>query len=307
MVSRNATSRVVPIFYYSASGNTKYCAELVKRGFNDKDVEINLVRIKNVRELPFPEEGSSPPALGLAFPVYEFMVPRIILIWLNKLPPAQQKTPSFIIDTSGGRPCNAAGVAMDLLKKKNYDPLGVLEVPTPTAEPFFDNKFYPAGWTREILDRCYFFGVLIAKRLQKENNRFVDLNLCRFRFPKLTNWAYRYFIQGESSTSGLIKFDSNKCNNCGACERACPMAAIDIQRTPSPINSSRCMFCATCVRTCPTHAIKISYRPKKTPPSAQTTPKSRPGYVPPDKFQGSKLPKISSRYIRLLLKMFKIQ
>ena len=113
-------------------------------------------------------------------------------------------------------------------------------------------------------------------------------------------------MQGESSTEGLIKFDLSKCDNCGACERACPMAAIDIKRTLDPIKSNRCMFCATCIRTCPTHAIKISYRPKKKPPSAQITPKSRPGYIHPDKFHVSKTPKISSGYIRLLLKMLRI-
>ena len=306
MVSGYEESGIIPLFYYSASGNTKYCTELVQRGLRDKNVRVNLVRIKNVRNLPFPEKESYPPAIGLAFPVYEFMVPRIVLIWLKKLPPAQQLTPAFIIDTSGGLPCNSAGIAMELLKKKNYETLGVLEVPTPTVEPFFDNKFYPVGWPREVLDRCYYFGALIAIRLQKEDNRFIDLRLGRFHFPKITNWAFRYFIQGESSTEGLIKFDLKKCDNCGACERACPMAAIDMKRTSNPIQSNRCMFCATCIRTCPTHAIKISYRPKKKPPSAHITPKSRPGYIHPDKFHVSKTPKISSGYIRLLLKMLRI-
>ena len=157
MASGYKESGIIPLFYYSASGNTKYCTELVQRGFQDKNVRVNLVRIKNVRNLPFPEKESYPPAIGLAFPVYEFMVPRIVLIWLKKLPPAQQPTPAFIIDTSGGLPCNSAEIAIELLKKKNYDTLGVLEVPTPTIEPFFFYNFFTLGLCREINFRWYYF------------------------------------------------------------------------------------------------------------------------------------------------------
>ncbi len=297
----------IPLFYFSASGNTQYCSQLVQRGLSDKDIKVDLIRINSVRNLPFPDNNVYRAAIGLAFPVYEFMVPRIVLIWLHKLPPAQNKIPVFIIDTSGGLPCDSAQVAMDLLKKKNYEPLGVLEVPSPNLEPFFDNKYYPVGWSKEILDRCYYFGALIAMRLRKEDDRFIDMRLGRFRFSRLTKYFHRYFLEGQSSTAGLIKFDPNKCNQCGACERSCPMAAITIKNTPDPINVNRCMFCAACIRSCPTQAMYISYRPKKIPPSAKLIPKSRPGYIEPKKFKTIGIPKFSSGYLRLLLKMMLVR
>jgi len=296
----------ITIFYFSASGNTKYCSQLVQRGLIDKDIKVDLIRIKTVRKLPYPADSISYAAIGLAFPVYEFMVPRIVLIWLHKLPIARQKTPVFIIDTSGGLPCDSAQVAMDLLKKKNYEPLGVLEVPTPNLEPFFDNKYYPVGWPKEVLDRCYYFGALIAIRLRREDDRFIDMRLGRFRVSKLTKYAHRYFLQGQSSSAGLIKFDITKCNQCKACEKVCPMAAIDINKTPAPINMNRCMFCATCIRVCPTHAIYISYRPKKIPPPAKLIPRSQPGYIDPKNYKSSGVPRFSSGYIRLLLKMMRV-
>ncbi len=298
---------MIPIYYFSASGNTKYCSQLVQRGFLDKDISVKLFRIKNVQNFPFPDKEKSYPAIGLAFPIYEFMVPRIILIWLTQLPAARQKTPVFIIDTSGGLPCNSAEIAMNLLRKKNYEPIGVLEVPTPTVEPFFDNKYYPVGWSQKILDRCYYFGALLAHRFRKEDNRFLDLRLGRFRLKKLTNYMYRYFIQGQSSSAGLIKYDSSKCNQCGACERICPMAAINLQKSPNIINHNRCMFCATCIRTCPTHAILISYRPKRIPPSVKKSPRSRPGYIEPKKYQANKKSNLSTGYLQLLLGMMRIK
>ena len=297
---------MIPLYYFTTSGNTKYCSQLVQRGFQDKGVSIELIRIKSVREFPFPDKNKLYPAIGLAFPIFEFMIPRIILIWIHQLPVASQTTPVFIIDTSGGLPCNSAEIAIDLLRKKNYEPIGILEVPTPTVEPFFDNKYYPVGWSREILDRCYYFGALLAKKLSKEDNRLIDLRLGRFRFRKLTNYMYRFFIEGQSSSAGLIRFDPSKCNRCGACESVCPMAAIDIQQIPDLINLNRCMFCATCIRTCPYHAIKISYRPKKIPPLAIWTPKSRPGYIDPEVFQYKKTPNFGIGNIRLLIGMMRV-
>ena len=117
---------------------------------------------------------------------------------------------------------------------------------------------------------------------------------------------YRFFIEGQSSSAGLIRFDPSKCNRCGACESVCPMAAIDIQQIPDLINLNRCMFCATCIRTCPYHAIKISYRPKKIPPSAIWTPKSRPGYIDPEVFQYKKTPNFGIGNIRLLIGMMRV-
>jgi ferredoxin len=270
---------LIPIYYFTASGSTKYCSQLVQRGFQDRRVSVELIRIKSVRDFPFPDKNKLYPAIGLAFPIYEFMVPHIILIWLHQLPIANQTTPVFIIDTSGGLPCNSAEVAMDLLRRKNYEPLGVLEVPTPTVEPFFDNKYYPVGWNREILDKCYYFGAILAKKLRKEDNEFLDLRLGHFRFPKLTKYMYRFFIEGQSSSAGLIRFVPSKCNKCGACEQICPMAAINIQQIPNIINHKR----------------------------SKWVPKSRPGYINPEKYQYSEKPHISSGYLRLLLGMMRLK
>lgn len=298
---------MIPLYFFSASGNTRYCVELVKRGFNDKNISIELVRIETIKNFPYPNPDSNHPAIGIAFPVYEFMVPRIILIWLKFLPKAKETTPVFIISTSGGLPCNSAEVAMNLLKLKNYDPLGILEVPTPTGEPFFSNVIEPVGWDQEILARCYFFGSLLANRLKNEEKNFIDLRLGRFRFSRLTNFAYRYINRGFSPAGILIKHKESKCIKCGRCEEVCPMAAIEMKDVPHPIKHNRCMFCAICIRTCPTHALIISYRRKKIPPSPNVAPKLRPGYVDPQKFHPSSITKFTKSYVRLMFRMMRIK
>ncbi len=295
----------IPLFYFSASGYTKYCSELVQRGIQDKNIQVDLIRIKTVKKFPFPDKDKKYPAIGLAFPVYEFIMPRIILIWLYQIPATEHSTPVFIIDTSGGFPCDSAGFVMNLLRKKNYIPLGILEVPTPTSEPFFHNRYYPVGWPPEILNRCYSFGLLLAKRLRTKNNEFIDLHLMRHRFSFLTKYIYRCLIKGKSSFGGFIKYDVKKCNKCGACERVCPMNAINLKNTSNFINLNRCMLCATCIRTCPTHAIKIFFRKRKIPSLEDFAPKNRPGYIDPKNYSQTTPVKLSSSFLNLLLQMIK--
>ncbi len=295
----------IPLYYFSASGNTKYCSELVQCGFQDKNVQIELIKIKTVKNFPFPEKNKTYPAIGLAFPVYEFMVPRIIMIWLQQLPIAKHSMPVFVIDTSGGMPCNSAGLAMDLLSKKNYVPLGVLEVPTPTLEPFFKNKYYPVGWAPEILNNCYSFGLLLSERLRTGKNKFIDLRLGRFRFSFLTKYVYQYFLSGRSFSAGLIKYDAKNCNKCGMCERVCPMAAINISNSTDPIKPNRCMFCATCVRTCPNGAIKISYRKRSKLSLPKISPMIIPGYIDPKYYSKPISIKLNRSYFHLSMEMVK--
>ena len=56
-----------------------------------------------------------------------------------------------------------------------------------------------------------------------------------------------------------MEVDKNKCVNCGACEKACPMT-VDVTKN---INSSECIRCGKCVSSCPENAIKRTPFPKK--------------------------------------------
>ena len=108
------------------------------------------------------------------------------------------------------------GITCDLLQRKNYLPIGVLEVPTPITEPFLRDVYYRAGWCPEILDRCYYFGRLIARHLSAQDLRFIDLRLGHFRFKFISNWMHRYIIEGGSS-SGFIAYKAELCTHCGSC------------------------------------------------------------------------------------------
>lgn len=69
-------------------------------------------------------------------------------------------------------------------------------------------------------------------------------------------------IYGMFNPIALIRFKNNKekCTDCGACQRACPMD-LPVHQKP---NSIDCMRCGKCQHTCPTGALKtIAIKDKK--------------------------------------------
>jgi len=96
----------------------------------------------------------------------------------------------------------------------------------------------------------YSIGIILAFWL-KDNRAF-----CKYVCPitailKITTRFSLLKIQG----------DSEKCNECGACIKACPMD-IEIPeyiKMNSRVLSTECILCQTCVNTCPKGALKASF------------------------------------------------
>ncbi|MCD4844901.1 MAG: 4Fe-4S binding protein [Methanosarcinales archaeon] len=96
----------------------------------------------------------------------------------------------------------------------------------------------------------YSIGIILAFWL-KDNRAF-----CKYVCPIPT-------ILKITSRFSLLKIrgNSEKCNECGACMKTCPM---DIRITDYTSNglrilSTECILCQTCVNTCPTGALKVSF------------------------------------------------
>lgn len=51
------------------------------------------------------------------------------------------------------------------------------------------------------------------------------------------------------------KINPDVCVNCGACEGACPVAAISEKDAKRVIDASKCIDCGSCAGVCPVAAI----------------------------------------------------
>jgi len=55
-----------------------------------------------------------------------------------------------------------------------------------------------------------------------------------------------------------VRIDRNRCINCGACVRACPLEAAK-GRLEATLFSADCFSCARCLNVCPTDAIHYEF------------------------------------------------
>jgi polyferredoxin len=96
----------------------------------------------------------------------------------------------------------------------------------------------------------YSIGIILAFWL-KDNRAF-----CKYVCPIPT-------ILKITTRFSLLKIRGNieKCNECGACMKTCPMdiRITDYTRNGLRILSTECILCQTCVNTCPTGALKVSF------------------------------------------------
>jgi ferredoxin/flavodoxin len=274
----------IPLVFFSASGNTEYICKIVNKGMKRQDIILKEIPVQTVKNDPLDFDKIS--VLGIASPIYEFNFARVIRNWIKTIPVTESPKKVFFIDTSGGAPGDAIRMAEEIMKKKNYHSIGALEIAIPTLEPFFSNRWYPVVWKEATLNRAYYFGLSIGRKILKDQEKYVDFTI---RLPgigiltKLMKWM-------ESSPSGnlarsgeLIGYRASKCRRCLKCENMCPMGAIKIDRK-QPLDPQECMFCATCVRMCPQGAFYIKYRSNAVLPKKEEGPMTIKGYVTPDSF-----------------------
>jgi len=93
----------------------------------------------------------------------------------------------------------------------------------------------------------YIIGISLAYIL-KDNRAF-----CKYICPIPV-------IQKVTSRFALwkLKIDADKCTNCGACEKVCPMniKLLSYKDEAKRVLSTECILCGTCANICPKGAIK---------------------------------------------------
>ena len=235
------------IFYFSATGNSKYVAERIAASTDDQAVYLPDA----IKERRYQYDISQEKRIGFVTPVYYYGLPSIINFFLEKMQLngyADQYV--YVVLTCGGSTGDAAGQMGKLLKKKgitlsaqfavpmvdNYVPLSKLDSPE-KIEKILDDA-------EEYIDE--------ARRAIRSKG-FGDYNRCQGAAPSvMTAAVYPAYARGRSTKPFVV---GDECVGCGLCEKLCPCGAIIVTDGKPLWNKPKCVQCLGCLHRCPSQAI----------------------------------------------------
>lgn len=241
------------IFYFSATGNSKYLAEKIAEKTAEKTVSITDCILNEQYAFTLP----SGERLGFVFPVYFSGVPRAVLDFTKKMSIISDgKSFVYTALTCGGSTAQAQDMFRNALLKKgikinayfgavlpdNYIPMFAIP-DMETAKDIIKNA------QGEIEKICS----LIEK---KESGDFNNA-----KGAKLLTYLMYPFYKPFSTTKPF--FADENCIACGKCARECVSRAIEMQNGKPVWIKPKCTSCMHCIHSCPEKAIQYGKKSKK--------------------------------------------
>ena len=238
------------IFYFSATGNSKYVASRIRQP--DEEMIPIADAVKQGKYSYTIGDGR----LGIVSPTYDWTLPSIVSEFLEKLNISFTAKPYvYYVGTYGTTTGAAAAMADRLMKTKGLP---------------FDAKFdvkMPDTWTPifDLSDPAHVAAInQAAEKEIHELKEQVDQQV-RGRHMGLTTPLFtgmigkRLYDSRTRKTSNLRVGDG--CIGCGLCAGKCPVEAIEIREKKPVWVKDRCVMCLGCLHRCPKFAIQYG---KKT-------------------------------------------
>ncbi len=233
------------IFYFSATGNSKYAAEKLAVRTNDK-----AFAIPDIIKCGIPDEGKKD-ATGFVFPVYFWGLPEIIKRFCE-MPEVRNSLGKYVycVITCGADTGNADKMLSKKLGK-TMDYSYSLRMP--------DNYVI-------LYDPC---SEEKAQKFLRHADKELDTicedvaNQAKGRKGSVTGAAKSLFVPLLYDFFRTTKkyYTDEKCTSCGLCKKLCPDEAIVIKNGKPEWVKNKCQHCTACINRCPAKAIQFG---KKT-------------------------------------------
>ncbi|MGF7059113.1 EFR1 family ferrodoxin [Brassicibacter mesophilus] len=237
------------IYYFSGSGNSLKVAK-------DLANEMGGTELVSIAKVVNQDIEISYDCIGLVFPVYAWGVPRIVQRFAQKLKADRYV---FTVLTYGSSPGNTMEQINEILKSNGTKLSAGFGIAMPDSYiPMFspNSEEEQKKMFQSELEKVKFIAEIINQKqeypLEKKNTGF--------------NWFFSGIIYPNAMkkfTTLDKKFWTNdKCNNCGICEKICPVNNIDIEKG-KPKWLHNCEACMACIQWCPTQSIQYGKKTEK--------------------------------------------
>lgn len=234
------------IFYFSGTGNSRWVAECIGKGLNERTVALSDFPVDTNRLVLRKGER-----LGFVFPVYSWAPPGVLLRFVKQL--CIDGIPKYVyfVCTCGDDTGKTADVFRRVIEKKGWKCSAGFSITMPNSYvclPGFNVD--AAGVAEEKL--CQAIGKVeqVINKL-RAYELFSDCH--EGSFPRMKTYFIRPLFEYFLMSPRLFRA-SDRCISCGLCVKVCPLHNVHLQEG-RPKWGNRCAMCLACYHHCPRHAI----------------------------------------------------
>lgn len=242
------------IIYFSATGNTKYCAEYISSVAGEKIISLNDLIKNDIHVI----DCNNDDTLGFAIPVYDLDLAYAVAEFLERVEfqNVREKIYAYGILTCGSSCGNAGETLRKILAGKNITLNASFVIIMPdNYVPLFRQKDEAAK--SEMLTKADEKLADVAKYIQERKSVYQ----AKITVPKIFMYLmHKFFIPSQKNVKGFSVND--KCIGCGLCEKICPMNIIALHDKRPVWTKNNCACCLGCLHRCPTHAINRGWSAK---------------------------------------------
>lgn len=241
------------IFYFSATGNSKYVAEKLAEPDPSQVISIAEAMAQNNYSFSAQEDE----AVGFVVPLYFLGLPTIVNEFLSKLELKDAENKYIYLVLTCGDTTGEAGRSFEkILARKGYQVSAKYAVAmVGNYVPMYD--IVDEEKITELLSKADRHIEEIRDQIQ--GKALGDMDECKGPVPGLISAiGYPLYLYGRKTSKFYATED---CTGCGLCEELCPCQAIKLTDGKPKWVKINCTLCLGCLHRCPAQAIQYG---KKT-------------------------------------------
>ena len=235
------------IMYFSATGNTKYCAEYIASKTGDNVVSMNDMMKNGITEI----DCGGQKRIGIFAPVYAWSMAYAVSDFIAGLEFRNVPDDCYIygVFTCGSSCGDCAGKLAELLSAKGLRLASAFSVIMPDNYVLlFPQKSDEDR--RAMLERADTALREIADDILGGQHVFK----LKGKIPRfMASLIQKFFVPSQRKVKGFTV--NNDCIGCGLCAKVCPMNIITLKDNRPSWTEDKCACCLACLHRCPKHAI----------------------------------------------------